>query len=119
MNKLNRYKPTVNISAIEPVVNEMTYTEVIKTSFTFTVEQLRLISTTDLKREYRSAAIAVVAGLIKKYKFELFQSCDGYRIITNGYGQFKRVELDGVLNGEKKTYDAKLIFRKLKVILDK
>jgi hypothetical protein len=71
----------------------VTYTT-IKT-VTLNIEQLKRACTADkhmLSHIDRNGALKILSGLIRKHRYDLFGTCEGYRIITNGYGQFKEVD---------------------------
>jgi len=69
---------------------------------TVVVKKLSFESVADLKKavqaksrdtERRKKGLTVLSELLKKYRYELFNSFSGFSIITNGYGQFKEVQL--------------------------
>ena len=91
----SKFSPTVKTSAAEPKCEGLSFTEVVEKEYTFTLGQLRIATTHDqLMKEHRKRAMALTASLIRKHRWDLFGTFAGYRIITNGYGQFKHVELD-------------------------
>ena len=68
-----------------------TTTEVI----TLNMQQLKRACTADkilMAGINREDALDVLSGLIRENRWELFGTCEGYKIITNGYGQFKEVQ---------------------------
>jgi hypothetical protein len=108
----SRFSPTVNISNAEAKCNGLTFTEVVEKDYTYTLGQLRLAATTDVMKEHRHRAVTLTYELVKKYRYELYNSCGGvHRLVTNGYGQLKYIEIDD------KRLTAKQIFDKLEQIL--
>ena len=62
--------------------------------------------------EKSGQCMKVLSGLIKTYRYDLFDTFGPYRVILNGYGEFKHVE--NLETGE--ITDARTIYRKLKKI---
>ena len=97
-------------------VDGLTLSTIETKTFTFTLDQLKFAVTVEKPIGYpvtRAQAMDVLCGLLRKHRYELFGNCEPYKVITNGYGQFKYVE---AYHGDK--YDAKLIFAKLEKLLD-
>lgn len=77
------------------VVNGLTLDIITTRSYTFTIDQLKYAVTADKPFGLpvsRQQALDVLCALIRKNRWELFGTFEGYRIITNGYGQFKEVQ---------------------------
>ena len=60
--------------------------------------------------------MAILCDLIKKNKWEILKTFDGYKICTNGYGDFKYIETAGIMD-EEKVIKAATIYAKLEHIL--
>ena len=62
--------------------------------FTFTLAQLKRAITADkiFSTEFtRNDALDVFCNLVRRNRLELFGTFDGYKVITNGYGQLKEI----------------------------
>lgn len=111
MNK-SRFSPTIATSAAEPKCEGLSFTEVVEKKYTYTLSQLRLAATTNLMKEHRQRAVTLTYELVKRHRWELYQTCGGvHRLVTNGYGQLKYIEIDD------KRLTAKQIFDKLEQII--
>ncbi len=82
--------------------------------FTFTIAQLKYAVTAD--KPYglpvdRKEVLALLATAIRANRWELFGTYEGYKIITNGYGQFKEVAFS-----HGNPVKAKAIFDKLETL---
>ena len=95
----------------------LTLTRTVSRTMQFTIAQLKYGCTADklLGVPYiRDEALTMLSSLVRKNRWELFGTFEGYRIITNGYGQFKQVEFDY----EQPVNNAETIFNKLEQLLD-
>ena len=98
--------------------------EVKETKFTLseleycTTAPLRVAMNRQLRREKLSLGLVVLSELIKKHRFEILGTHDGYRIITNGYGLFVRISTTGMIHCP---FDmkAKEVFARLREIQSK
>ena len=72
---------------------------------------LRLKDYTNGNTLQKPDIMPLTSKVIKKHRFKLFRTCRPYKIITNGYGQLKRIELS---NG--KVFTAREVFKLLKSI---
>jgi hypothetical protein len=76
-------------------VDGLTLTVVENKSYTFTLKQLKFAVTTNklfnfpVPREY---ALDVLCKLIRKHRYDIWGTFDGYKVITNGYGQLKEIQ---------------------------
>jgi len=94
----------------------LTLSVITSKSFTFTLEQLqRAVSADKLtSRAFtREQALNLFSSLVRENRYELFGTYDGYRIITNGYGQLKEVSFS-----HSNPITAKDIFIMLARVLD-
>lgn len=106
----NKMTPEVKKSSGH-TVDGLTLSIVETKTYTFTLAQLKFAVTADKLfgfPVYREQALDMLCGLIRKHRFELFGTCEGYRIITNGYGQFKEVKFS-----HGNPVKAETVFRKL------
>ena len=92
----------------------LTYTEEVVTNYS--LDEVFYFSTkkqgyTEHKKAHQ--CMKILSDLIKKYRWDIMNTFDGYKIITNGYGQFKQLETSGQLS-EKQTFPAKFVFSKLR-----
>ena len=109
------YKPTVEDSRTSST-DGLTLTITDTRIYTFNLEQLQHAVTADKLMGYpfgREYALDVLCGLIRKNRYDIIGNHEPYKVITNGYGQFKYVE---AYHGDK--LDATVIFAKLKKLLD-
>ena len=94
--KAKRFPEIVRTDKTE--VTDMTLDIVSTRSLTFTLEQLRYLVTADKWMQIpitREQANDLLKSVIRSNRWELFGSyVTPYRIIFNGYGQFKSVEND-------------------------
>ena len=75
--------------------NGLTLERITTERITFNLSQLKRACTADkmlMTGINREDALKVLSGLIRENRWELFGTCEGYKIITNGYGQFKEVQ---------------------------
>ena len=97
-------------------VDGLTLSTVQTKTYSFTLEQLKHLVMADklfahpVPREY---GLDMLCALIRKHRYELFGTCESYKIITNGYGQFKEVTFS-----HGNPVNAKTIFTKLETLLD-
>ena len=61
--------------------------------------------------------ISILSDLIKKYRFEVLGTSDGYKMILRG-GNFYSIETTGVLAAPK-TIQADVIYNKLSTLIEK
>lgn len=97
-------------------VDGLTLSTVQTKSYTFTLEQLKHLVMADKLFAHpvpRNQGLDMLLGLIRNYRYELFGTFDSYKVITNGYGQFKEVQFS-----HGKAMKAKIIFAKLEKWLD-
>ena len=83
-------------------------------SVTLNIEQLKRAAMADkhmLSHIDRNGALKMLSGIIRENRLELFGTYDGYKIITNGYGQFKEIQFS-----HSNPIDAELIFKKLEIL---
>ena len=89
----NKMAPTVERS-IGHTADGLTLSTVETKTFTFTLKQLKHAVTADklfnfpVPREY---ALDVLCGLIRKHRYDIWGTFEGYKVITNGYGQFQEI----------------------------
>lgn len=89
----------------------LTVTYTTTKTVTLNIEQLKRVTTADkhmLSHITREGGLKMLSGLIRENRYELFDTCEGYKIITNGYGQFKEVQFS-----HGNPVKADIIFRKL------
>jgi len=60
----------------------------------------------------------LLSDFIRDNRWEMLGTFDGFKIITNGYGEFKRVETTGMLQ-EVKHIDKTEIFSKMQELVDR
>lgn len=97
-------------------IEGLTLSSTATRSMTFTLEQLQRAVTADklVSTAFtRKQALDVFAKLVRENRLELFGTYDGYRIITNGYGQLKEVSFS-----HSNPSSAKDIFIMLARVLD-
>jgi hypothetical protein len=68
-----------------------------------------------LKQRYDDC-MAILCNLISIHRFSVLGTSDGYKVVTNGYGDFQRIETAGLMDKEK-VVQAATIFTKLETIL--
>jgi len=71
----------------------ITFTKVIKTDVTFKTFAKILtegIGVTHVSP--RENALCMLSDLLKVYRYEVFKSFEGFKIVLNGYRQFKCIE---------------------------
>ncbi len=59
----------------------------------------------------REEAMNLLSGMVRKYRWELFRTYAGYRIVTNGYKEFTLTRLDD------RDVPARVILDKLETLL--
>ena len=64
-----------------------------------------------LRQKYDDC-MTILKTLIKKYRWELFNTHDGLKIMINGYGDFNHIETHGLMD-KKKTILASTVYNKL------
>ena len=97
-------------------INGLTLLSTATRSMTFTLEQLQRAVTVDklvCTAFTREQALDLFSSLVRENRYELFGTYDGYRIITNGYGQLKEVKFS-----HSNPLSAKDIFIMLERVLD-
>ncbi len=87
------------------------YTQTIETSFTLddiieftTAAKIQHGKNVHLNKTHQ--CLSIISNFIKENRFELLGTFAEYRIITNGYAEFKRVELDNIERNPKYIFNA-------------
>lgn len=100
-------------------MEKLTFTKEVTTEYTFkqvadyVTKKQRLAKVHHVHKCFK-----ILSDLIRKHRYDLLGTYGGYRIINNGYGEFKYVEIVGDFS-EKKNIPASTVLRKLKEILTK
>jgi len=68
-------------------------TETIKKTYNFTWDIFIKTIVGDTRGVQKDRCMKILSELLKKYRWELFETYAGYRIITNGYGGVNRIEI--------------------------
>lgn len=87
-------------------------TETIKKTHNFTWNYFTNAVTGDKRGEQKNRCMSIFSKLLRKYRYEILGTYAGYKVICNGYGAFKRIEI------EDKVIKQQEIMRKLKAIYD-
>lgn len=82
----------------------------------YSFRQLMRYSTQDKNSKQRKECQSILSDIIKQNKYDLFQRCYKYQIITNGYGGFTHVRLIGYDNKLIEELPIKAVFEKLKIL---
>ncbi len=69
-------------------------TETIKKTYKFTWTDFIRTIAGDKRGEQKDRCMKIFSKLLKKYRWEILGTFDTYKIICNGYGGFKRIEID-------------------------
>ena len=99
MSKTKRI-PTVKKTE-ETIAHGLTLHHTVTRAFTFTVAQLKYACTVDRVMGFpvslsRDKVNDVLKSVVRANRWELFGNHEPYRIIFNGYGQFKYVDCEAV-----------------------
>lgn len=72
----------------------LTLTRTTTEEITFTLPQLKRAVTAEkmlMTGINREDALQVLAKLVREHRYDIWGTAEGYKIMTNGYGQFKEI----------------------------
>lgn len=69
-------------------------TETIKKTYKFTWTEFIRTVVGDKRGEQNDRCMKIFSKYLRKYRLEILGTYAGYKIICNGYGAFKRIEID-------------------------
>ena len=99
-----------------------TFTETKTTEYPYTLDDVKK-NTTNFHRSHNGRApvrkpkrydhcMSLLSDLIRKYRYEILGTYANFKIITNGYGEFKHIEAP-----EKDNIKADTVFNRIEILL--